>query len=68
MEAKALIDTVADRLAKMEMQTRGVTLVEVEAKVLVDTLGDKIAEEVDTLCEAVAEVEAEVLVKKWLPG
>ena len=34
---KAMVDTLPVRLAEMEMQTLGETLVKVEAKVLVDT-------------------------------
>ena len=48
VEAKALVDLLANTLLEIEIQTLGYTLAKVEAKALVDTLKDRIAEEVKT--------------------
>ena len=63
-EDKALVDTLANILAEIRMQTLGLTLAEVEAKGLVKTLKDRIAQEVETFYNTVYEGEAELLVNK----
>lgn len=66
MEAKTLVDSLADRLAEMDMQTSGETRAEVEAKAPRNIQRDRIAEKVDTTCGPVTEEEAEVLKSETL--
>ena len=44
VDAEALLDTLAERLADSDSDTLGDTLGDVEAETLVDTLADKVAE------------------------
>ena len=71
LEAKILVDSLADTVAEEEADTPGNTLTYVEAKILVDSMADTVAKveaknpgytfgvvEVLTLAEAIAKVTA----------
>ena len=63
LDAKALVETLADKLSEIKAKTLGYTLGHVDSEALLDTLADTLAEvDVANPADAVGDVQALALV------